>query len=39
MSTYTATITWKRKNQAFVDNQNKRAHKWQFDGGNLRILF
>lgn len=35
MSTYTATISWKREDQHFVDNQYKRAHKWEFDGGEI----
>lgn len=33
MSTYKAIITWKREDQHFVDNQYKRVHKWEFDGG------
>ncbi|MEX0661841.1 MAG: OsmC family protein [Balneolaceae bacterium] len=33
MSTYSATIIWKRDNQPFIDNQYKRVHKWEFDGG------
>ncbi len=33
MSTYKASITWKRNNQKFIDNRYSRAHSWQFDGG------
>lgn len=33
MSTYTATISWKRNNQPFADNKYNRAHEWEFDGG------
>lgn len=35
MSIYSATISWKREDQHFVDNQYKRAHKWEFDGGEI----
>lgn len=35
MSTYTATISWKRDNQPFADNQYTRAHKWEFDSGKI----
>jgi organic hydroperoxide reductase OsmC/OhrA len=33
MSHYTATITWLRKDAAFLDNKYSREHLWQFDGG------
>ncbi len=33
MSTYTATIAWKRDAHAFVDHRYSRRHTWQFDGG------
>lgn len=33
MSTYTAIISWKRGDQAFIDNRYSRAHLWRFDGG------
>ena len=33
MSTYTAIISWKRGDQAFIDNRYSRAHVWRFDGG------
>ena len=33
MSTYTATISWKRNGEAFTDNRYSRRHEWQFDGG------
>lgn len=33
MSTYNATIIWKRNSQKFIDNGYSRAHLWQFDGG------
>jgi organic hydroperoxide reductase OsmC/OhrA len=33
MSAYTATISWKRGDQAFIDNRYSRAHLWRFDGG------
>ncbi|WHI46018.1 OsmC family protein [Microbulbifer sp. VAAF005] len=33
MSEYTSTVTWKRDEQIFTDNQYSRAHTWQFDGG------
>lgn len=35
MSTYNATISWERQGQKFTDNRYKRAHKWQFDGGQV----
>ncbi|MBL4827700.1 MAG: OsmC family protein [Spongiibacteraceae bacterium] len=34
MSTYSASITWKRKaDERYVDNKYSRAHQWHFDGG------
>lgn len=33
MSTYTVRVTWSRGDQKFIDNRYKRAHTWQFDGG------
>jgi organic hydroperoxide reductase OsmC/OhrA len=33
MSNYTAVISWKRGDQAFIDNRYSRAHLWRFDGG------
>jgi organic hydroperoxide reductase OsmC/OhrA len=33
MSTYTATISWKRNGEVFTDNRYSRRHEWQFDGG------
>ena len=33
MSTYTATISWQRGEQAFVDNRYSRRHRMRFDGG------
>ena len=33
MSHYNATVTWQRKDAAFVDNKYSREHLWQFDGG------
>jgi organic hydroperoxide reductase OsmC/OhrA len=33
MSTYTATISWKRNGEVFTDNCYSRAHEWSFDGG------
>ncbi|HLA14344.1 MAG TPA: OsmC family protein [Gemmatimonadaceae bacterium] len=33
MSTYTAVITWRRDDAAFVDNRYSRGHVWAFDGG------
>jgi len=33
MSTYSAVISWKRGDQAFIDNRYSRAHLWRFDGG------
>jgi organic hydroperoxide reductase OsmC/OhrA len=34
MSTYTATIRWRRKpNERFTDGRYSRAHSWAVDGG------
>jgi len=33
MGTYTATVSWKRAEQAFTDGKYSRAHVWRFDGG------
>ena len=34
MSTYTATIRWRRKpEERFTDGKYSRAHQWAFDGG------
>ncbi len=33
MSTYTATLTWKRGDQAFSDGKYSRGHEIAFDGG------
>jgi len=33
MSTYTATVAWKRGEQPFTDGKYSRAHVWRFDGG------
>src|ERR1700733_5557473 len=34
MSTYTATIRWRRKpDERFIDGRYSRAHQWKFDGG------
>src|SRR5713226_8455903 len=33
MRHYTATITWQRKDAAFVDKKYSREHLWHFDGG------
>jgi organic hydroperoxide reductase OsmC/OhrA len=34
MSTYTATIRWRRKaDERFTDGRYSRAHSWTFDGG------
>ena len=35
MSTYTATISWSRGEQAYTDGKYSRAHTWRFDGGAL----
>jgi organic hydroperoxide reductase OsmC/OhrA len=33
MSTYTATVSWTRGEQAYTDGKYSRAHTWRFDGG------
>jgi organic hydroperoxide reductase OsmC/OhrA len=33
VSEYTATISWSRGGDAFLDNRYSRAHAWSFDGG------
>lgn len=33
MSTYTATIRWRRSGETFTDNRYSRGHEWCFDGG------
>lgn len=33
MAQHSATITWLRGEQPFLDNRYSRAHRWQFDGG------
>ena len=33
MAEHTATITWSRGNDDFLDKRYHRAHTWQFDGG------
>jgi organic hydroperoxide reductase OsmC/OhrA len=33
MSSYTATIAWRRDGATFVDDRYSRAHTWKFDGG------
>jgi organic hydroperoxide reductase OsmC/OhrA len=33
MSTYTATVSWARGDQAFTDGKYGRGHDWRFDGG------
>jgi organic hydroperoxide reductase OsmC/OhrA len=33
MSTYTATIVWKRGDQVYTDGKYFRGHTWRFDGG------
>ena len=33
MASYTATITWERAGQDFLDGQYSRAHRVAFDGG------
>lgn len=35
MSKYTATIKWSRNGQTFIDNKYKRAHRWEFDNGQI----
>ena len=33
MSSYVATVAWKRGDQVFTDGRYSRAHVWRFDGG------
>ncbi len=33
MPEHSATVTWERRESAFVDNQYSRGHRWLFDGG------
>ena len=33
MAEHTATITWSRGNDDFLDKRYHRTHTWQFDGG------
>ena len=33
MSTYSATVKWKRNGENFLGNKYSRAHTWEFDGG------
>ena len=33
MAEYSATISWERNGESFVDSRYSRAHRWQFDGG------
>ncbi|HJR53604.1 MAG TPA: OsmC family protein [Gemmatimonadota bacterium] len=33
MAEHLATVSWERRNEAFVDNRYSRAHEWGFDGG------
>lgn len=33
MSSYAATVVWKRDGAGFTDLKYSRAHRWQFDGG------
>ena len=33
MSSYSATVTWARGDQDFLDNAYSRGHEWRFDGG------
>ena len=35
MTTYTATVTWKRGEQHFADGKYSRAHEITFDGGTV----
>ncbi len=35
MSSYHATIIWKRGSQKFTDNKYSRAHHWQFSGNTI----
>ena len=33
MAQHTATVSWERGEQPFVDNRYSRRHTWRFDGG------
>jgi len=33
MSSYRATIAWRRGDQNFIDDEYSRGHEWVFDGG------
>lgn len=33
MSSYTATVSWQRGEQDFLDDAYSRGHEWLFDGG------
>lgn len=33
MSSYQATVVWKRNGADFLNNQYSRGHAWRFDGG------
>ncbi|MGY2733544.1 OsmC family protein [Sphingomonas sp. UYP23] len=33
MALHTASISWTRGDEAFVDNRYSRRHEWRFDGG------
>lgn len=33
MSEYFAKVIWERQQQAFLDNEYSRGHRWVFDGG------
>ncbi len=33
MCAYTATVTWRRDDQNFLENNYSRGHEWSFDGG------
>jgi organic hydroperoxide reductase OsmC/OhrA len=35
MAEHTATITWSRGSDNFLDKRYHRAHAWQFDGGAI----
>jgi organic hydroperoxide reductase OsmC/OhrA len=35
MSSYLASVFWRRDGAVFTDNQYSRAHLWEFDGGAL----
>lgn len=33
MTTYTATVEWRRTGEPFADGRYSRSHAWRFDGG------